>query len=256
MIAVKNLTFSYDKKPVLKGISFSIAQGGFTALLGCNGAGKTTLFRCMLGLESGYGGTISVQGQSLRDLTPRQLARIFAYIPQSSYPAFHYTVQDMVLMGTTRHLKGLASPGKQEMHQAMVALETLGIADLAPRSFFRLSGGEKQLVLIARALAQKTQILLMDEPCASLDFGNQARVMQIARQLGQQGYTVLMSTHHPQHVLTYADQVLALHDGRLLQSGTPDAVMNETLLETLYHLPIQVLDTPCGRVLLPKTPTT
>ena len=133
----------------------------------------------------------------------------------------------------------------------MEKLEQLGIAHLAGRGFLHLSGGERQLVLIARALAQQAPILLMDEPCASLDFGNQSRVMEQARQLAHSGYTVIMSTHHPQHVLSYADRVIALSDGRLLTGGTPGEVMNEALMRTLYGIDTTFVDSPMGRIVLP-----
>lgn len=251
MISVQDLRFAYGSHQVLKGLTFQLPAGGLTALLGCNGAGKTTLFRCLLGLESRYEGSIQLKGQELRSYTPAKLARQIAYIPQSSYPAFQYSVLDMVLMGTTQQLKMFASPTKESEKQALAALDMLNIGHLAQRSFVRLSGGEKQMVLIARALAQQASILLMDEPCASLDFGNQHRVMQTARQLGQQGYAVIMSTHTPQHVLSYADRLLALHEGKLLRDGSPHEAMDAQLMQTLYGIPVSVINTPLGQVVMP-----
>lgn len=253
MISVKDLRFAYGSHQVLKGVTFDVGCGGLTALLGCNGAGKTTLLRCLLGLETHYQGSILLEGKELTNYPPSQLAQKIAYIPQSSYPAFQYSVLDMVLMGVTRRLRAFSTPGKAETAQAMSTLETLHIAHLAQRSFVHLSGGERQMVLIARALAQQAGILLMDEPCASLDFGNQHRVMQTARDLSRQGYTIIMSTHSPQHVLTYADRLLALSEGRLICEGKPGEVLDAKLMQKLYGIPVQIIDTPVGQVAVPVT---
>lgn len=252
MITVNDLHFSYGAHEVFKGLTFHLAPGGVTALLGCNGAGKTTLFRCLLGLETAYRGSIQLEGKALSSYTPRQLAHRMAYIPQNSYPAFQYSALDMVLMGMTSRIRAFSSPGSAEIAQAMSALERLQIAHLAQRSFIRLSGGERQLVLIARAIAQQARILLMDEPCASLDFGNQHRVMQTAQALGREGYSLIMSTHSPQHVLSYADRMLAIRDGKLLCEGAPAEKLTPRLVQELYGIAAHVLDTPFGRVVLPE----
>ena len=251
MIEVRELSFAYGQSPVLSGLSFTIGEGGLTALLGCNGAGKTTLFRCMLGLLAGYTGSLRINGREIRRCSVRELARQITWIPQSQSPTFNYSALDMVLMGTTGQTGLFSSPGARQRRTAMEKLEQLGIAHLAGRGFLHLSGGERQLVLIARALAQQAPILLMDEPCASLDFGNQSRVMEQARQLAHGGYTVIMSTHHAQHVLSYADRVIALSDGRLLTGGTPGEVMNEALMRTLYGIDTTFVDSPMGRIVLP-----
>lgn len=252
MISAEKLCFSYGQKPVLRDISFHLPGGGLTALLGGNGAGKTTLFRCMLGMLEGYTGSIRIRGKDLKKYSAQALAHEIAYIPQSCDPVFRYTVLDMVLMGTAHRVGVFHSPGVQENRDAMEALERLGMEDMAQRDFSQLSGGERQMVLIARALAQKTSILFMDEPCASLDFGNQSRVMRIACELGKAGYTVLMSTHHPQHVLSCADHVLALCQGRLIGEGAPDEILNEELTEKMYGVPVCFLQTEHGRIVVPR----
>lgn len=250
MISVRDLTFSYDAKPVLEHLSFSVPEGGLTALLGCNGTGKTTLFRCMLGIQPHYSGEIDLDGRELRQYSASQLASKIAYIPQNHYPAFNYSVLDMVLMGTTQQLRAFASPGPKQIRLAEEAMARLGISALSYRDYMHLSGGEKQLVLIARALAQQAPILLMDEPTASLDFGNQLRVMDQVRQLSHSGYTVVMSTHNPQHALSYCDRVLALKSGRVQADGTPEDVIDEALMEALYGVSVQFEDTLCGRIIM------
>ncbi|MBQ0038317.1 MAG: ABC transporter ATP-binding protein [Clostridiales bacterium] len=238
-ITVENLSYSYKNQPVLKQVTFR-AEPGMTAVLGPNGVGKSTLFKCMLGLEKGYSGSICFGTQETSDLSPRQLAGIAAYIPQSSHPTFGYRVFDVVLMGTSGRLAPFSVPGKREHQAACQALETVGIAELAQRDYRKLSGGEQQLVLIARALAQQTEVLIMDEPTANLDYGNQIRVLETVQSLAKQGYTVLMSTHNPQNALTYADRVLALYRGRVQADGAPREVLSGTLIRTLYGIETNV----------------
>lgn len=241
MITVKNLSYSYKQHPVLQAVSFQ-AQPGLTAVLGPNGVGKSTLFKCILGLEKGYSGTIRFDEKDASDLSPRQLAGIAAYIPQNNHPAFSYRVCDVVLMGTSSRLAPFSAPGKKQKLAVQQALELVGITDLAERDFLRLSGGEQQLVLIARALAQQTDVLIMDEPTASLDYGNQIRVLETVQRLAQQGYTVLLSTHNPQNALTYADRVLALYRGQVQAYGAPRDVLTGELIHTLYGIEATVED--------------
>ncbi len=237
-IRVDRLTFSYRSKQVLTDIAFSLEEPSLLCLLGPNGVGKSTLFRCMLGLLTGYSGTITAEGQNIRRLNPAQLARLVAYVPQSHSPAFSYSVLDMVLMGTASHFSLMSSPGRKERGLADEAMERLGILHLRERSFLELSGGERQLVLIARALAQQARILFMDEPTANLDYGNQLRVLQQVKELTLDGFSVIQSTHNPDQALLFADQVLAMKEGRVFAWGTPGEVMNAELLKELYGVDI------------------
>ena len=238
-ISVENLSYAYKKHPVLEKVSFQ-ACPGLTAVLGPNGVGKSTLFKCMLGLIKDYTGSIRFDAQEASKLSPRQLAQIAAYIPQNNHPTFGYPVFDVVLMGTGGRLASFAAPGKREREAAKQALETVGIANLAQRDYLKLSGGEQQLVLLARALAQQTSVLIMDEPTASLDYGNQIRVLETVQSLAQRGYTILLSTHNPQSAMTYADRVLALYEGRIQAEGKARDVLTPTLLTTLYGIEIGV----------------
>lgn len=249
-LRVSDLCFSYGKTPVLRDVSFSLDAGQLVALLGANGAGKTTLFRCILGLNEGYAGSIAVDGSEVRSLTPRQVSHRIAYIPQVHYPAFQYSVLEMVLMGTTHRLSLAGAPGKEETADALAALRTLGIEHLSQRDYGRLSGGEQQMVLIARALVQQTKLLLMDEPTASLDYGNQLRVLSAVHRLTHDGYTVLLSTHNPQHALSYADRVLALANGSLAADGPAGAVLSPALIHTLYGVDVEFSSD--GKYILPQ----
>ena len=216
-LTVSHLTFAYPKAPpVLEDVSFTVPAGDFLSVLGANGAGKSTLFRCLLGGLEGYTGAISLDGRDVRTFSRRELAARIAYIPQIHRPTFGYSVLDTALMGLTRHLSPFQSPSKALEQQALTALEQLGVAHLAQRNFAALSGGEQQLVLIARALCQQSELLIMDEPTASLDYG-----------------------------------VLALQGGRVAAEGDTRSVLTPDLIRQLYGVESVLLDTPDGAALLP-----
>lgn len=250
MINAVHLSFSYGRKAVLRDVSFSLPDGSLTAVLGKNGAGKSTLFRCILGLLRPYGGSVTVTGQEVRTLTAPQIAHRVAYIPQTHYPAFNYSVFDMVLMGTTHHTGAFSSPGAEQRHIANEAMRDMGILDLRDRGYATLSGGEQQLTLIARAIAQQVPAFLMDEPTASLDYGNQHRVLSKVRELAERGYTVLLSSHNPQHVLSYAHRMVALQDGCVLAEGSPRDVMDASLLRTLYGVEVSLTEVSGQRLIV------
>ena len=252
-LTVKDLTYRYAKAaaPVLQGISFTAESGDFLSVLGANGAGKSTLFRCLLGGLTDYTGAIALDGRDVRTLSRRETAEHIAYIPQIHRPTFGYSVLDTTLMGLTRQLSPFRSPTPEMEKHAMDALEQMGVAQLAERNFATLSGGEQQLVLIARALCQQSDILVMDEPTSSLDYGNQLRVLERVRQLARQGYTVLLSTHDPQHALRFSQKVLALSGGQVAADGCTADVLTPGLLRRLYGVEAVLLDTPYGRAMLP-----
>ena len=240
-IEVKHLSFSYGDRPVLHDISFSVAQGEFLSILGPNGVGKSTLFRCMLGLLSGYTGQVLVNGIDARNLSVRESAKHIAYIPQSSHPIFNYSVFDIVLMGRTSGLSTFRSPGKADKELCQWAMEKVGITRLRDRCFHRLSGGEQQLVLLARALVQKAPILMLDEPTANLDFGNQLLVLKQARSLAREGYTVIQTTHHPEQSYMYSDRILTIQSGRILDQGTPAEVLTKETIRSLYGTDVDIV---------------
>lgn len=250
-IEVRNLDFSYGAHVVLRDVGFSAPDGGLLAVLGPNGAGKTTLFKCILGILRHYDGSIRVDSADARALSPRALAHRIAYIPQAQAQAFGYSALEMVEMGTSHGVSPVSVPGFREAEAAREALERLKIGHLAEATFAHLSGGERQLVLIARALAQNARTLLMDEPTASLDYGNQNRVLQVVRGLADEGYAVVMSTHNPQHALWYADAALALSNSRVAAFGAPEDVVNAGLIETLYGVRARMIETETGPLIAP-----
>jgi iron complex transport system ATP-binding protein len=207
-------------------------------VLGPNGAGKSTLFRCILRFLKNYHGRISIDDADIRSFSRREMAKRIAYIPQSSNPAFNYTVLDIALMGLTHEVNLLSSPGKEHVLRAEQAIESLGIGNLRDRGFSELSGGERQLALIARALVQRSNILIMDEPTANLDYGNQCRVMKKIAELASQGYIVILSTHNPEHAFLYVDRAIMLDDGCLIADGAPDTVLTEQLIRKVYGVDV------------------
>ena len=251
-LIVNDLCFGYGQKDVLKNVSFRAEAGELLAILGPNGVGKTTLFKCILGLEKNYRGQVLIDDAEVRSLSPKALASLAASIPQVHGISFRYAVRDMVLMGTTHRIAPFSVPGRTEKLAADEALERLGISTLADKEFVRLSGGEQQLVLIARALAQQAKILLMDEPTSSLDYGNQLHVLSIVKNLAKEGRTVLLSTHNPQHALWYGDRVLALWQGRVFAWDTPEKVITPELIQTLYGKKTALVPTDQGPVLVPE----
>lgn len=240
-IEVQSLSYSYGDRRVLQDISFKVGEGEFLSILGPNGVGKSTLFRCMLGLLSDYTGKVLINGQDAGSLSIQERARQISYIPQSSASAFNYSVLEVVLMGVSSRLGAFASPRKEDVERCQWALAKTGIPHLAQRCFHKLSGGERQLVLIARALAQKARVLMLDEPTASLDFGNQYLVMKQARSLASEGYTVIQTTHNPEQSFIFSDRILMLQNGRVLKEGPPSEVLTKELIKELYGVDTDVL---------------
>lgn len=198
------------------------------------------MFRCILGLLQPASGSIDIDESPVSTLSAAQLARKIAYIPQSHNPVFNFSVLDMVLMGTTAQLGPFESPKQTHMHLAEDAMERLGICHLRSRGYAHISGGERQLALIARAMAQQAKILIMDEPTANLDFGNRLRVMETLRALTREGYTVIQSTHDPEQAYRHSDKILALHDGSVLAWGTPAETVTGPIISKLYNTPVEV----------------
>ena len=253
-IEVKHLSFSYGQKQTLQNICFSAEKGEFLSILGANGAGKSTLFRCILGLLPGYSGEILINGKNRKQLSVREAARQIAYIPQSGHSVFHYSVLDMVLMGRTNRSSLFLRPVKEDEQACMQALEKMGIGHLASHGFHQLSGGEQRLVLIARALAQDTPILMLDEPTANLDFGNQLLVLKQAKKLADAGYTIIQTTHYPEQSYLFSDRILALQNGCVIANGTPKEVLTQEMMQNLYQTDVNVVSlyADAARVCIPS----
>jgi iron complex transport system ATP-binding protein len=246
-LAAQDLSIGYRGHLVGTGISVALEPGEVLCLLGPNGAGKTTLFRTLLGLQRALGGAVLLGDRPVARMRPIEIARAMAYVPQAHVTEFSYTVLDVVLMGRTARLKPFASPGALDEKIAREKLASLGIGELAEHDYTRVSGGQRQLALIARALAQEAAILVMDEPTASLDFGNQTLVLGRIRQLAREGYGIVLSTHDPDHALLVASRVAIIADGGLRAVGMPQDVVTAETLSAIYRTEVIVEDTPSGR---------
>ena len=242
VLSVEAVVFGYPGcAPLLHDVAFAVGEGEILCLLGPNGVGKTTLLRCLLGAQRVQGGRITIAGRDVHTLAARELARQVAYVPQAANLGFPFSVVEMVLMGRTPYIRLLAVPTRADYDMALRALDTVGICHLAPRLYTEISGGERQLTLIARALVQQARLLLLDEPTANLDMGNQIKVLRVIRELADQGYAVLMTSHLPDHAFLLRSRVAVLADGKIAVVGWPEEVITDTVLSTLYNTRIRVM---------------
>jgi len=237
---VAALAYGYPGRPVGRDVSFTVRGGEVLAILGPNGGGKTTLFKTILRLLEPQGGRITVDGEPIAVCSRRRLARIFGYVPQAQLGLFPFTVREMVLMGRTAHLGPFAAPSTRDRAVADDAIGALGLGALAERPYTQVSGGERQLTLIARALAQEPAILVMDEPTASLDFGNQVRVLTQTRALAARGIGIILSTHDPDQAFLCADRVALLRAGTVAHVGPPEEVITRASLYETYGVRVEV----------------
>ena len=233
-IHFENLHFSYDETEILHGVSADLPAGDIYALFGPNGSGKTTLLKCLAGLMKPQKGEIAICGQAMCKAKPREVSRLLSYVPQEHQLSFPFSVREIVLMGRTPHLGGVRGPKAEDVQMAEAAITQVGISELSERPYTQLSGGQRQLVMIARALAQDTPVVILDEPTSALDFKNQIHIWKMLSMLKEQGKTVIVCTHDPNHVLWFCDTVLVLCQGRLLRQGPVREVMVNELLNQLY----------------------
>ena len=256
VLTAEDLTIGYGRRPIARGISLRLEPGSITCLLGPNGVGKTTLFKTLLGLIPALGGHVSIAGSDIAGLTREAVARRVAYVPQAYQSDFAYTVLDLVVMGRTAHLGAFAAPRPADYAVAMDALASLGLAGLAGRDANRISGGQRQLALIARALAQRASAIVMDEPTASLDIANRLMVLDRIGTLAKDGLALLISTHEPEQAFAIADRVAVLGHGSTFITGPVDEVLTGEQLSSLYGVDLSVERTPSGRpVVSPGRPS-
>jgi len=252
-ISVEQISAGYGNKTVIHDISLEVASGEVICLLGANGSGKTTLFKTILGLIRPLSGKVCVDGEDISHWPRQRLAKTLGYVPQAHTPPFAYSVRDVVLMARSVHSGPFASPGKHDIAIAEEALDRLSILRLAHQRYTELSGGERQLVLIARALAQQAQILVLDEPTSNLDFGNQMLVLRHVKELAQGGLGLLMTTHFPDFAFLCATRVALMKKGKILAIDYPEKTLTQASLEEAYETPLRIADAGLGmRVVVPR----
>jgi iron complex transport system ATP-binding protein len=241
ILAGRKITIGYRDRVVGRGLDVTLTTGEVLALLGPNGSGKTTMLKTLLGLIAPLEGEVRLGERSLGEHSARERAQAIAYVPQSHAPTFAFPVETMVLMGRTAHTNLFSRPSERDRAAAADALKRLGIAHLADRPYTMISGGERQLVLLARALAQDPKFIVLDEPTASLDFGNQGKLMDEIERLAESGHGVLFTTHDPNHALRAADRAYLLRDGERIAEGAVGEVLTRENLEAIYRAPVRIL---------------
>ena len=240
ILEARALAFGYPGRRIAQGLELALRAGEVLCVLGPNGGGKTTLFRTLLGLQPALAGELVLGGKPFAALSRREVAHRLAYVPQDHAPEYAFTVREVALMGRAARVGLFGAPDARDVAAADAALAALGIAPLAERPYTEVSGGERQLALLARALAQEPLALVLDEPTANLDFGNQVRVLRYIRQLADRGLAVVFSTHHPDEAFHGASHALLLARDGTLRYGAPEIVITAENLQAVYGVGVKV----------------
>lgn len=257
VIKVLDATFSYNgTAKIFEGINFSMKEGDIFCILGSNGTGKSTLIKCIANLLKLKKGNIILNNRSIYSLKKEDVAKEMGYIPQMHSSTFPFSVLDVVLMGRSPHLSLMSSPSEKDYKIAEDAIKTLGISHLTKKPYTEISGGERQLVLFARILAQQPSVLILDEPTSHLDFGNQIRVLEVIDQMAKKGLSILMTSHFPDHAFLVSNKVAIMKNGSLIDVGVPNDVITSENMKKIYGVDVEV--TYMGgdidrKVCIPKT---
>ncbi len=254
MLEIKELWFKHkgQKEDILKDVSFTTEKRRLTVILGPNGSGKSTLFKCITGIWEPYKGSILADGKEINKLSHLERAKIFAVVPQEHEPAFPYSVFDIVLIGRAPYVGLFSSPNSKDYKKAEQALKSLGIYHLRDKPYNKISGGEKQLVLLARALAQEAPFMLLDEPTSNLDFKNQIKVLSKIKNLAyEKGLTALVTLHDPNLASLFADKIILIKNGKIVAEGEPEKILNEKLIEEIYGVKVRIVQNNGFRLIFP-----
>lgn len=253
VVRVDGLSFSYGLEFRLREISLSVNGGEVLVLLGPNGCGKTTLLKCINALLRPEKGSVHIDGRDAFKMERNELARLVGYVPQAHSPPFPYTVLDIVLMGRVSCLGIFQQPSRRDYAKSEEALALVGMDRLRDRPYTQISGGERQLVLVARAIAQEPKVLLLDEPTAHLDFRNQLMILRMVKRVAKdKGLGVLMSLHDPNHALLFSDSVALMGDGAVTALGRPEEVVTAAKINEVYGMEIEVVDYKKTKFVVPK----
>ncbi len=242
ILEVKDLGFKYhNNRLIFHDVNFNVDSGEILSILGPNGSGKSTLLNCIANLYKPLSGEILLNGCPISKMNLRHIAQIIGYVPQIHIPTYAFTVREFTVMGRTPYIGAFKTPGRTDYKIADRALEQLGISHLKNKAYTEISGGERQLVLIARVITQQPKIILLDEPTAHLDYGNQHRTIQLIRQLADEGYALIMTTHNPEHAIILNGKVAILNRKGVLGIGQSVEAINSNTLSDLYGLSIKTI---------------
>jgi iron complex transport system ATP-binding protein len=252
LIEAKNISFSYKNgENIFENVNFNIKKGDVLCILGPNGTGKTTLIKCLNGLNNVNNGEINIKGKNIKSYTFKEISKIIGYIPQQHTPTFPFNVFDVVLMGRSPYINLTESPKEEDIKITENALKTLGIYEMKDKEYTNLSGGERQLVFLARVIAQGTEVLILDEPTSHLDFGNQIRFLEIIEKLAKSGLSVIMSSHFPDHAFLSSTKVAIMKNKSFIDFGKPEEVVTEENLKKAYNIDIKLLELENRKVCVP-----
>jgi iron complex transport system ATP-binding protein len=238
---------SYNKDLIFENINFEIKKGDVFTILGPNGIGKTTLLKCLLGIKDLDEGKVEIKGENIKDMAIKDVSKAMAYVPQVHHTTFPFKVLDVVLMGRSPHINLLDTPEEKDIKIAEKALKQMNISHLKDKEYINLSGGEIQQVFLARALAQESELLVLDEPTSHLDFGNQIRLLETVKKLATKDLAIIMTSHYPDHSFISSNKVAIMKNKTFIDLGSPDEVVNEKNLKIAYNLNIEIVELSNGR---------